>query len=179
MAVLASGEGLAYWRRANDAPRLAWGLLNVGSPASSNSRRRSRAHGVPPSAAPPPASERSSRWLGSDAPPQNPSRRSAVGRSLKPPGRAAGWIFGCWGRCGSGPSGTRHHPEMWEPVQRMRHHAPGRSSSAAGSHRECVVRPCGRCTTHLVGCDGREFRPSGRQLIAVAQIGSVSTSPPD
>jgi hypothetical protein len=45
MAALASGEGLACWRRANTTPRLAWGLLNIGSPASSNSRRRSRAHG--------------------------------------------------------------------------------------------------------------------------------------
>jgi hypothetical protein len=45
MAASASGEGLACWRRANAAPKLAWGLLNVGSPASSNSRRRSRAHG--------------------------------------------------------------------------------------------------------------------------------------
>jgi hypothetical protein len=44
MAALASGEGLAYWRRANAAPRLAWGLLNVGSPASLNSRRSSQAH---------------------------------------------------------------------------------------------------------------------------------------
>jgi hypothetical protein len=45
MSVLASGEGLACWRRANAAPKLPWGLLNVGSPASSNSRRRSQAHG--------------------------------------------------------------------------------------------------------------------------------------
>jgi hypothetical protein len=45
MAPSASGEGLACWRCANAAPKLAWGLLNVGSPASSNSRRRSRAHG--------------------------------------------------------------------------------------------------------------------------------------
>jgi hypothetical protein len=30
-----------------------------------------------------------------------------------------------------------------------------------------------------VGRDGREFRPSGRQMLAVAQIGSGSTSPPD
>jgi hypothetical protein len=44
MAASASGEGLACWRRANAAPRLAWGLLNVSSPASLNSRRRSRAH---------------------------------------------------------------------------------------------------------------------------------------
>jgi hypothetical protein len=45
MAASASGEGLACWRRANATPRLSWGLLNVGSPASSNLRRRSRAHG--------------------------------------------------------------------------------------------------------------------------------------
>jgi hypothetical protein len=45
MVASASGEGLACWRRAIAAPRLAWGLLNVSSPASSNSRRRSRAHG--------------------------------------------------------------------------------------------------------------------------------------
>jgi hypothetical protein len=45
MAASTSGEGLACWRRANAVPRLAWGLLNVGNPASSNSRRRSRAHG--------------------------------------------------------------------------------------------------------------------------------------
>jgi hypothetical protein len=36
---------LACWRRASAAPRLAWGLLNVGSPASSNSRCGSRALG--------------------------------------------------------------------------------------------------------------------------------------
>jgi hypothetical protein len=32
MAASASGEGLACWRHANAAPKLAWGLLNVGSP---------------------------------------------------------------------------------------------------------------------------------------------------
>jgi hypothetical protein len=31
----------------------------------------------------------------------------------------------------------------------------------------------------LVGRDGLEFRPSGRQMVAVTQIGSGSTSPPD
>jgi hypothetical protein len=45
MDASASGEGLACWRRANAAPKLCWGLLNVGSPTSSNSRRMSRAHG--------------------------------------------------------------------------------------------------------------------------------------
>jgi hypothetical protein len=167
---------LACWRLANTAPRLVWGLLNVGSPASSNSRCRSRAHRGPPGVAPPRACGRGSHWLGSDAPPQNPSRRPAVGRSLKPPGRGAGWISGRWGRCGSGPSGTRRRPETWEPVQRVKHCALGRSSSVASSHGERVMRPCGRCTACLVGHDGREFRPRGRQMVVVTQIGFGSTS---
>jgi hypothetical protein len=179
MAALALGEGLACWRRANAAPRLAWGLLNVGSPASSNSRPRSRAHGVPPGAAPPPAFGHGSHWLGSDTPPRNLSCRPMVGRSLKPPGRAAGWISDRWGRCGSEPSGTCRRPETWEPVQRLRRRAPGGSSFVAGSHGECVVCPYGRCTTRLAGRNEREFRPSGRQMVTVAQIGSGPTSLPD
>jgi hypothetical protein len=162
MVALASGEGLACWRRANAAPRLAWGLLNVGNPTSSNMRHRSRHTGVPPGAAPLPTSGHGSCWLGSDASPRNPSRRPSVGHSLKPVGRTAGWISGRWGRCGSGPSGTCRRPETWEPVQRMRHRAPGRSSSVVGSHGECVVRPCGRCKVRLAGRDRRELRPSGR-----------------
>jgi hypothetical protein len=114
-------------------------LLNIGSPASSNSRRRSRAHGGITGIAPPPASGYGSRWFGSDAPPWNPLHRPAVGRLLKPLGRAAGWISGRWGRCGSGPSGTRCCPETWDPVLRVRRRAPSRSSSVAGSHGECVV----------------------------------------
>jgi hypothetical protein len=133
---------------------------------------------VPPGAAHPPASGPGSRSLGSDAPPRNPSRRLAVGRSPKPPGRATGWIFGCWERCRSGPSGTHCHPETWELVHHVRRHAPSRSSSVAGSHGECAACPCGRCMAHLVGHDGREFRPSGRQMAVVAQIRSRSTSPP-
>jgi hypothetical protein len=138
-------------------------------------RRHTR---VPLGATPLPASGRGSRSLGSDVPPRNPSRRPVVGRSPKPPGRAARWIFGRWGRCRSGPSGTCHRPETWEPVQRVRLHAPGRSSLVADSHGECAACPCGRCTTCLVGRDGREFRPSGRQMVVVAQIGSGSTPPP-
>jgi hypothetical protein len=155
MVALASGDGLACWRSANATPRLAWGLLNVGSPASLNSRRRSRVHGRTAWHCSS-ASGRGSRWLGSDVPPRNPSRRTAVGRSLKPPGRAAGWIFGHWGRCRSGPCGIHRRPETWESVQRVRHHAPGQSSSVAGSHGECAVCPCGRCTVHRVGRGGRE-----------------------
>jgi hypothetical protein len=135
--------------------------------------------GVPPSAAPPPASGRGSRWLGSDAPPRNPLRRPEVGRSPKPPGRAAGWISGRWGRCGSGPTKTRRRLETREPVQCVRRRASDRSSSIAGSHRECGVRPCGRCMVRLAGRDGRELRPSDHQMVFVAQIGSGSTSPPD
>jgi hypothetical protein len=45
MVASASGDGLAYWRRVVAAPKLAQGLLNVGSLASSSSRRRLRAHG--------------------------------------------------------------------------------------------------------------------------------------
>jgi hypothetical protein len=45
MVASASGVGLACWRRTIEAPRLAWGLLKIGSPASSNSRRRSREQG--------------------------------------------------------------------------------------------------------------------------------------
>jgi hypothetical protein len=45
MAASASGEALARWRRAIATHKLACGLLNVGSPASSISRRRSWAHG--------------------------------------------------------------------------------------------------------------------------------------
>jgi hypothetical protein len=77
--------------------------------------------GVSPGAAPPPASGRGSCCLGSDVPPRNLSHRLVVGRSPKPPGRAAWWIFGRWGTCGSEPYGTRWRPEAWEPVQRVRH----------------------------------------------------------
>jgi hypothetical protein len=38
MAASASGVKLACWRRAMVAPRLVWGLLNGGSPASLSSR---------------------------------------------------------------------------------------------------------------------------------------------
>jgi hypothetical protein len=162
MAVSASGEGLACWRRAIVASRLAWGLLNVGSPASSNSRRRSRAHGCIAGTALPPASGRGSRWLGSDVPPRNPSHRPAVDRLLKPPRRAAGWIFDHWERCGSGPSGTRRRAETWGSVRHVKHHAPGQSSSVASNHEGCSACPYGRCTVRRVGRDGCEVRSSGR-----------------
>jgi hypothetical protein len=138
--------------------------------------------GVPPGAAPPPACGHGSRWLGSDAPPRNPSRRPPVGHSLRPPRRGAGWISGHWGRCGSGRSETHRHLEIWEPKTWSSSSgdvgAPNRYSSVAGNHGVSVVHPCGRCTVRLVGRDGREFRPSGRLMVAVAQIGSRSTSPP-
>jgi hypothetical protein len=95
-----------------------------------------------------------------------------AGRSPKPPGCVAGWIFGRSGRCGSRPSRIRRHPNTWESVQRVRHCAPGQSSFVAGSHGECVVRPCGRCTVQLVDRYGREVQPLGPQMVGAAQIGS-------
>jgi hypothetical protein len=115
--------------------------------------------GVPPGVAPPPVSGHGSRWLGSDTPPQNLSRGLAVGHSLRPPRRGAGWISSGWGRCGSGPSETRRRPETWEPVWRARRRAPNRTSSVAGNHGVCAVHPCGRCMVHREGRDGREIRP--------------------
>jgi hypothetical protein len=45
MACSASDVSGACWRREMAAPRLAWGLLNVGIPVSSNSMRRSLEQG--------------------------------------------------------------------------------------------------------------------------------------
>jgi hypothetical protein len=111
--------------------------------------------------------------------PRNPSRQLAVGRSPKPLGRAAGWIFGHWERCGSGPCGTRRRSEMWGSARRVKHRAPVRFYSIAGSHGECAVRPYGRCTVRRVGRGGREVRSSGHQMAVVTQIGSGWTWPTD
>jgi hypothetical protein len=120
---------------------------------------------LPPGAAPPHAFGRGLRWLGSDVPARNASCRLAVGHSSKPPGRAVGWIFGRWERCGSGPFGTRRHPETWGSAQCVKRRAPGQSSSIAGSDGECAACPSGRCTVHRVGCGGCEVRSSGQLLL--------------
>jgi hypothetical protein len=53
----------------------------------------------------------------------------------------------------------------------MRRRAPGQYSSIAGSHGECAVHPCGRCTVRRVGRDGREVRSPGHKIVVVTQIG--------
>jgi hypothetical protein len=69
-------------------------------------------------------------------------------------------------------------PETWGSAHCVTRHAPGQSSSVACSHRGCVVHPYGRCMARRVGHGGREARSSGRQVSAVAQIGSGWTWSP-
>jgi hypothetical protein len=108
MVASASGVGLACWRRAIAVPMLAWGLLNVGRPASSNSRRRSRAQRGTAR-----CYSSACRWACLTLL-WSPSHRDVVVRSQTPPRPDEGWSPGHWGRRGFELLETRHRPETWE-----------------------------------------------------------------
>jgi hypothetical protein len=159
MVASTSGEGLACWRRANATPRLAWGLLNVGSPASSNSRRKSRAHGGTAWCC---SSTRlwvrfALAWIRRASSESVASTRGgSFAETTKTRRRVDLWSLG---RCGARPFETLRRPETWEPEWCARRRAPDRSSSVADSHGVSAMHPCGRCTVRREGHGVREVRP--------------------